>query len=119
MTQAVLCPQLCVVVQASINNERDFDRVAEALIIQHSRIHLRASQRRSKGEGKDGSKRGANSNTRWIRGKGNGKHTCSGKYGTSAHLANLTSAEDHDYYATPLQAHNDPVDIGNDDGEER
>ena len=44
-----------VMVQASINNERDFDRVAEHLIIQHPRIHLRESQKRAKGKGKDGS----------------------------------------------------------------
>ena len=43
-----------VMEQASINNERDVDRVAEALIIQHARINLRESQRRTKGEGKDG-----------------------------------------------------------------
>ena len=43
-----------VMVQASIGKERDFDRVAEALIIQHPRIHL---QRRTKGKGKDGFKR--------------------------------------------------------------
>ena len=42
-----------VMVQASINNERDFDRVADALIIQHPRIHLRESQKRAKGKGKD------------------------------------------------------------------
>ena len=41
-----------VLVQASISNERDFDRVAEALIIQHLRIHLRESQRRTKGKEK-------------------------------------------------------------------
>ena len=56
-----------VVVQASINDERDFDRNAEALIIQHPRIHLRESQRQTKGKGKDGSKRGDTSNTRWFR----------------------------------------------------
>ena len=43
-----------VKVQASIGNERDFDTVADALIIQHPRIHLRESQRRTKGKGKDG-----------------------------------------------------------------
>ena len=64
-----------VMVQASIYNERDIDRVAEALIIQHPRIHLRESQRRTKGKGKDGFTRGNNSNTRWFRGKGKGKHT--------------------------------------------
>ena len=34
-----------VMVQASIVNERDFDRVAEVLIIQNPRIHLQESQR--------------------------------------------------------------------------
>ena len=113
-----------VVVQAPITNERDFDRVAEAPIIQHPRIHLRESQRRVKGEGKDGSKRGANSNTRWFRGKGMGKHTGSGKTGANAHHANLTSDEDYDFYDEDLdesanahQAHNDPADSGSDVGE--
>ena len=62
-----------VMVQASIDNERDFDRVADALIIQHPRIHLRACRKRTKGKGKDGIKRGDNSNTRWLQEKG--KHT--------------------------------------------
>ena len=35
-----------VMVLASISNERDIDRVAEAPIIQHPRIHLRENQRR-------------------------------------------------------------------------
>ena len=106
-----------VMVQASISNERDFDRVAETLIIQHPRIHLRESQRRAKGQGKDGFKRVDNSNTRWFRGKGKGKHTGGGKSGASAHHANLTSVEDYDCYdedmdesANAYQAHNDPVD---------
>ena len=68
-----------VMVQASTSNERDFGRVAEALIIQHPRIHLRESQRRANGRGKDGFKRVDNPNTRWFRGKGKGKHTGSGK----------------------------------------
>ena len=41
-----------VVVQASISNARDLDRVAEALIIQHPRIHLRDNQRRTNCKGK-------------------------------------------------------------------
>ena len=39
-----------VMVQASIGNERDFVRVAEALIIQHPRTHLR--ERRTKAKAK-------------------------------------------------------------------
>ena len=49
-----------------------------------------------------------------------------GKSGASAHHANLTSVEDHNYYhdedldesANANEAHNDPVDPGSDDGEE-
>ena len=112
-------------VQDAISNERDFDRVAEALIIQHPRIHLRESQRRIKGKGKDGFKRVDNSNTRWFRGMGKGKLTGSGKPGASAHHANLTSVKDYYYYdedmsesANAYQVHNDPVDPRSDDGEE-
>ena len=114
-----------VMVQASVNNERDFDRVADALIIQHPRIHLRESPRRTKGKGKDGFTRVDNSDTRWFRGKSKGKHTGSGFSGASAHFANFTSVEDYDYYdedmdesANAYHAHNDPVDPGSDDGEE-
>ena len=60
-----------------------------------------------------------------FREKGKGKHTGIGKTGASAHHANFTSVEDYDYYdedmdgsANAHQAHNDPVDPGNDDGEE-
>ena len=104
-----------VMVQASIGNERDFDRVAGVLIIQDPRIHLRESQRRTKGKGKDGIKRVENSNTRWFHGKGKGKHSGSGKSGASAYHANFTSlesyddAEDMNEPANAYQAHNDPV----------
>ena len=84
-------------VQASINNERDFDRVPDALIIPHPRIHFRESQQRTKAKGKDGFKRGDNSNTRWFRGKGVSKHTGSGKSGSSACYANFNSVEDYNY----------------------
>ena len=74
----------------------------------------------------DSIKRVNNPNTRGFRGKGKGKHTGSGKSGTSAHDANLTSVEDYEYYvedmsesANAYQAHDDdPVDPGSDDGEE-
>ena len=77
-----------VMIQASISNERDFDRVAEAL------IHLRESPRRTKGKGSNvlmiqtlvGFAEKATANTL----------TGSGKSGASAHHANLTSVEDYD-----------------------
>ena len=107
-----------VVVQASIGNERDFDRVADARAIQHPRIHLRESQRRAKGKGKDGFKRVDNSYTRWFRGKGEGKHTGSGKSVASACHANFASVEGYDYDedtnepANAYQARDDSVDPG-------
>ena len=115
-----------VMVQASISNERGSDRVAEALIIQDPHMHLRESQRRAKGKGKDGFKRVDNPNTREFCGNGKGKHIGSGKSGASAHHANLTSVEDYDYHydedmdesANAYQAHTDPVFPGSDDGEE-
>ena len=52
-----------VVVQASITNERNFDRAAEALICQHPRIHLHESQKRAKGKGKSRITASLSSNT--------------------------------------------------------
>ena len=109
-------------VQASINNERDFDRVADALIIQHPRIHLQESRKRAKGQGKDGIKRRDNSNTRWFQEKGT--HTGSEISGSSAYYANFTSVQDYGHdddtveLADAFQAHNDPADPGSDVGEE-
>ena len=82
-----------VMVQALINNERDFDRVADALIIQHPRIHLRESRKRAKGKGKDGIKRGDNSNTHWFQEKG--KHIGSENSGANANCGIFTSVEDY------------------------
>ena len=116
-----LTPEERVMVQALINNERDFDRVADALNIQHPRIHLREVQKRVKAKGKDGFKRGDNSNTRWFRGKGKGKHSDSGNSGARAYHASYTSVEDYDCDddtiepADAYQGHNDPVDPGSDD----
>ena len=87
-----------IMVQASISNARELDRVAEALIKQHPRFHLRENQRRTKGKGKDGLKRVDTPNTCWFREKGKCKHTGSGKSGTSAHHANFSSVEFHDFY---------------------
>ena len=39
-----------VMVQASIHNERDFHKVADALIIQHPRIHLREGRKNARRE---------------------------------------------------------------------
>ena len=39
--------------EASINNESDFDKVADALVVQQPRVHLRESRKRPKEKGKD------------------------------------------------------------------
>ena len=59
-----------IMVQASVSNAHDFDRVAEALVIQHPRFHHRETQRQAKGKGKDGLKRVDNPNTHWFCEKG-------------------------------------------------
>ena len=108
----------------SVTNAILTELLTPSFIIQHPRIHLRESQRRKKGKGKDGFKPGDNSNSRWFRGKSKGKYTGSGKSGASAFYANFTSVQDYDYDddmndpADAYQAHIDPVDPGSDDGEE-
>ena len=41
-------------VQASIGNVRNFDKIAEALVVQHPRIHLKSTTLRPKGGGSKG-----------------------------------------------------------------
>ena len=112
-----------VVVQAPMNNARDVDRVAEPLIIQHRRIHLRECQRRKKGKAKTGSTVAIiQTIVNFV--ERQGKHTRSGKSGASAYCTNYTSIEDYDYDddtsepADAHQAHNDPIHPDSDDGEE-
>ena len=80
-----------VMVQASINSERDFHKVADALIIQHPRIHLREGRTRAKGKGRDGMKSSDNLNIRGFQRKAS-KHTSNGKLGASAYYADFTFA---------------------------
>ena len=100
----------------------NFDRVAGALIIQHPRIHLRESQKRSKGKGKDGFRRGDNSNAGWFEEKAG--HAGSEKPGANAYHANFTSVEDYGYCndmvepTDAYQAHGDLAGFGSGDGEE-
>ena len=75
-----------VIVQASIHNERDVDRVADALVIQHPRIHLRESRKRPKEKGKD---------THQLR--EGGKNSDTGISGKSACYTNSNFVEDYDH----------------------
>ena len=94
-------------VQASVNNERDFDRVADA---SSSNIHVSTSERV---QDEQRAKAKTDSNMLTIQTLVGAQH------------ANLTSVEDYDYYdedmdesAHAYQAHNNPVDPGSDDVEE-
>ena len=113
--------------QASINNERDVDRVPEPLIIQHPRFHPRDSHRSAKGKGKDSFERGDNSIVRWFRGKARANTLVVEKLGmlVQVPITRVTHPLKITVMMTtrlnrqmPVQAHNDPVDPGSDDGEE-
>ena len=112
-----------VMIQASIGNERDFDRIAEALIIQHPRIHLCENRRcmardtrKGQGKTKDSSVRGGGFTSRWSRSKGKGKPT--------AYHADLATHDDYDNDdvavepADSSQAYSDPAEPGSDDGDD-
>jgi len=68
-----------IMVQASVNNARTFERIADALILQHPRIHLKESRRTSIGKGtssKGKGKGGKGYFRRRYKGQGKGyKHT--------------------------------------------
>ena len=70
--------------QASINNESDFDKVANALDIQHTRVHLRESRKRPKESGQDPHQL-----------REGGKHSGNGKSGTSARHTNSDFVGDY------------------------
>ena len=74
-------------IQASIGNARDFDKIAEALVVQHPRVHLKAqSSSRPKGAGKG------------FKGKGFGKVRKGGKFNKgkrSWNNARLSTADEH------------------------
>jgi hypothetical protein len=68
-------------IQASIGNARDFDKIAEALIVQHPRVQMSKSQGRGKGTFK-GKRKG------FYKGKGKGKPIGKFRFGHNrAHLA--------------------------------
>ena len=72
-----------IMVQASVNNARTFDRIADALILQHPRIHQKESRRTSAGKGtssKGKGKGGKGYFRRKYKGQGKG-------YGHTANIA--------------------------------
>ena len=61
-----------IMIQASIGNQRDLDKIADALVVQHPRIHLRKdpSTAPKKGKGKGGKGKGKG---KFGKGKSRGK----------------------------------------------
>ena len=47
-----------IMVQASVNNARMFDRIADSLLLQHPRIHLKESRRTSARKGTSNKSKG-------------------------------------------------------------
>ena len=87
-------------IQASIGNARDFDKIANALIVQHPRIHLKSSAPRpSVKGGKQKSK---------SKGKGGGK---GGKrrYRNPSGFAYQATEDDMAYAAAEEEPYNDPA----------
>ena len=87
-----------VMIQASVNNSRDFEKIAEALVIQHPRCHVRES-RRAPPTGREGK-----GNRRpFGKGKSRGGKGGKGKFGKrpayrTAYLGTqLTWGDDYDY----------------------
>jgi len=79
-------------IQASIGNARDFEKIADALIVQHLRIHLREKSRKpvsihkGKGEGKGEGN-----------GKGEGEGKCKGKFRKRpGSYANIVDEDNYD-----------------------
>ena len=132
-----------VMVQASISDERDFDRVAEALIIQHPRKHLRELPKlsssnireniseRIKDERKAMAKTDSNAST--IRtlslvprkmakastlAAENPERVPITRSSPPLRITMITTMKTWVKLQNAYQAHNDPVDPGSDDGEE-
>ena len=79
-----------IMVQASVNNVRTFDKIADALILQHPRIHLREAKRHAVGKGSISKSKGHPYRTdayrRWA-GKGGRKKGHGKGYRHTAHYA--------------------------------
>ena len=106
-------------IQASIGNARDFDRIADALIVQHPRIHLKGTLKQA-AKPKGGKTTGkGNSGSRKGKGKGKGNGFRRNPSGFAFHAAEdtacgYTAAED-DYIADP--AYVDDEDYSDGDAE--
>jgi hypothetical protein len=94
-------------VQASIGNSREFDKIAEALVVQHPRIHLTKSGKGSYGSGNSRPK-GHGKKGSFSKGKGKGKRSW------SAHLTcedtAYLAADDDEPYSDPAFWYGDDYD---------
>ena len=112
-----------VMIQGSIGNERDSDRVAEALIIQHPRMALYENRRqmdrdtrKGKGKNKNSSARGGGFTSRWSRSKGKGKSTA--YYAEHRTYDDYNNDDDAVDPVDSYQSYNDPAGPDTDDGDD-
>ena len=99
-------------IQASIGNSRDFDKIAEALIVQHPRAHLKTtSTPKGKGSGKPSTffRRGGKGKFR-PKGKGKGKHA----YPAVEEFEDACFYGDEDPYSEPAHQYEEDYDCYDD-----
>ena len=108
-----------IMIQASIGNSRDFDKIAEALAIQHPRIHLNEIKRNPTGKGK-GNRSGQGKFNNFRKGKGKSKFP--GRFVRQAYIAEEEDQEeDYDYdayIAADEEPYTDPAYWDPDEAEE-
>ena len=83
-----------IMIQASIANQRDFDKIADALVVQHPRIHVREQRHRSSDKGKG---KGKGKYNRSLYGQRRSPSSFKGKaYGKGKRTANIVDEEEYD-----------------------
>ena len=108
---------LSVDIDPTYSNERDFDRVADTLVISTSTHSTPRKSETNEGQGQRRVQTWRQFKHSLVSRKGKGKHIESGKPGASANYANFMSVEDYDYDddriepADACKAHNDPADL--------
>ena len=107
-------------IQASIGNARDFEKIADALVVQHPRVHLKPSTSLSKGGGKGGGKsgkgKGKSGKGKFRKGKGPWRNPA-GFAGVAVaeswddeDIAYLAGQDEEEPYADPAHWHEEEYD---------
>ena len=84
-------------IQASIGNQRDFNKISDALITQHPRIHVNEQRRRTPGKGKGKSKSRGYGKGYLSSGRGKGKFVKRAYFGEERDDEEYDAYEANDY----------------------